>query len=441
MSANNLHKIKKRMQDFLLTLNLCSFVIKMNVFKYRKGICTMQVFDLNTIQKVLTDYKLDGWLFYDFHGSDPIGKTILKMSLAETQTRRWYYYIPAMGVPIKIVHSIERAVLDHLPGKKQVYLGYKEMENKLSKIFKKGNKIAVQYSPKNAIPYISRMDAGTFELLKSYNILLITSADLVQLFEARWSQSQLSTHINSAKHLYQIVKDTFTMIRDRIENHEEINEYIVQEFMVSQMSGYNLYFDHPPIVASGANSGNPHYSPTTIQNAPIFPKSILQLDIWAKEKSEHAVYADISWVGYISERVPAEYNKLFKVIREARDKAISFIDQSLKSGTKIGGWQVDDIARGVIRDAGYGSYYLHRTGHSIGREVHANGANIDNLETKDERLIIPHTCFSIEPGIYFSEYGMRTEVDVFVDDDGAHVYTQPIQTEIIPILNSNWEEC
>jgi Xaa-Pro dipeptidase len=401
----------------------------------------MQVFDLNKIQKALSDYNLDGWLFYDFHGNDPIGKTILKLSLAETQTRRWYYYIPAMGVPIKIVHSIERAVLDHLPGKKQVYLGYQEMENKLSKIFKQGEKIAVQYSPKNAIPYISRMDAGTFELLKSFNIRLKTSADLVQLFEARWSQSQLSTHMNAAKHLYQIVHDTFTMIREKITNHEEINEYIAQEFMISQITDYQLSSDGPPIVASGINSGNPHYMPTGIRNTPIYPKTILQLDIWAKEKTEHAVYADISWVGYIGERVPEEYHKHFHVIREARDQAISFIDQSIKSGNKIGGWQVDDVARGIIRDAGYGSYFLHRTGHSIGREVHANGANIDNLETKDERLIIPHTCFSIEPGIYFSEYGMRTEVDVFVDEEGAHVYTQPLQQKIIPILNANWEEC
>ena len=390
----------------------------------------MQLFDLNTIQKALTEYKLDGWLFYDFHGNDPIGKAILKMSLDEIQTRRWYYFIPAMGVPVKIVHSIERAVLDHLPGKKIVYLGYKEMESKLAKLFKKGNKIAVQYSPKNAIPYISRMDAGTFELLKSFQIRLKTSADLVQLFEARWTQSQLSTHMNAAKHLYKIVHDTFIMIRDRIVNHEEINEYIAQQFMVQHMTDNALQFDHPPIVAAGINSGNPHYAPTDVQCAPIYPKSIIQLDIWAKEKSEYAVYADISWVGYVGEDVPEEYSKIFSVVKNARDAAIRFIDDSIKSGKNIGGWQVDDISRHIIRDAGYGTYFIHRTGHSIGREVHANGANIDNLEIKDERLIIPNTCFSIEPGIYFSEFGMRTEVDVYVDSDGAHVFTQPIKMKL-----------
>jgi Xaa-Pro dipeptidase len=394
----------------------------------------MQVFDLNSIQKALSEYKMDGWLFYDFHGNDPIGKTVLKMSLEEIQTRRWYYYVPAMGVPIKLVHSIERTVLDHLPGKKQVYLGYKEMENKLAKIFKKGDKIAVQYSPKNAIPYISRMDAGTFELLKSFHIRLKTSADLVQQFEARWSQSQLNSHMNAAKHLHQIVKDTFTMIYDKITKHEEITEYIAQEFMVKRMSESMLQFDHPPIVAADVNSGNPHYMPTNIRSAPIYPKSLIQLDIWAKEKSEHAVYADISWVGYVGESIPEEYSKIFNVIMEARDQAINFVDSSIKSGIKIGGWQVDDTARAVIRDAGYGSYFIHRTGHSIGREVHANGVNIDNLETKDERMIISNTCFSIEPGIYFSEYGMRTEVDVYVDNDGAHIYSQPIQKEIVPIL-------
>ena len=425
------------MQENLFALNICHFVIILNIRNCMKGKISMQVFDLNTIQKALSDYKLDGWLFYDFHGNDPIGKTILKMSLEEVQTRRWYYFIPVMGVPVKIVHSIEKAVLDHLPGKKIVYLGYKEMENKLSKLFKKGNKIAVQYSPKNGIPYISRMDAGTFELLKSFHIRLKTSADLVQLFEARWSQSQLSTHMNSAKHLYQIVSETFTMIHDKILNHEEINEYIAQRFMIQRMSECGLQFDHPPIVAADVNSGNPHYMPTSIQCAPIFPKSLIQLDIWAKEKNEYAVYADISWVGYVGEQVPDEYSKLFSVIKKARDAAINFVDTSIKAGEKIGGWQVDDVARRIIRDSGYGSYFIHRTGHSIGREVHANGANIDNLEIKDERLIIPNTCFSIEPGIYFSEYGMRTEVDVFVDNDGAHIYTQPIQNEIIPLMKSN----
>jgi Xaa-Pro dipeptidase len=400
----------------------------------------MHAFDLNTIQQALTDYKLNGWLFYDFHGSDPIGKTILRMSLEETQTRRWYYYIPAMGVPVKIVHSIERSILDHLPGKKLVYLGYQEMENKLGSIFKKGDKIAVQYSPKNAIPYISRMDAGTFELLKSFNIRLKTSADLVQLFEARWSQAQLSTHKKAANLLYQIIRDTFLMIREKITNHEEINEYIVQQFMIAYMNEHDLYFDHPPIVAVGVNSGNPHYAPTEIQHAPIYPKSIIQLDIWAKEKSEHAVYADISWVGYIDDIVPEEYAKLFKIIKNARDQAVAFIDQSLKSGNDIGGWQVDDIARAIIREAGYGSYFLHRTGHSIGREVHANGANIDNLETRDERKIVSQTCFSIEPGIYFPEYGMRTEIDVYVDEKGAHVYTQPLQQEIIALMNKSWKD-
>ena len=391
----------------------------------------MSNFDLRTIQKGIKDTNLTGWLFYDFHGSDVIGKRILNIPLESIQTRRWYYYVPASGIPVKIVHSIEREVLDHLPGKKIVYLGWQEMENKLKSIFTSGDKIAAQYSPKNAIPYISRVDAGTYELLKSFKVKLFSSADLVQKFEACLTQSQLSTHINAAKHLNAIIQKTFKTIKQKIKEHEEVNEYIIQKFMLDEMDRKGLYYDHPPIVAVNENSGNPHYTPTQEVNSPIYPGSVIQLDIWAKEKNENAIYADISWVGYVGEVIPDEKKKIFDIIKNARDQAVHFIDQSIKAGKTICGWQVDNIARDYINDAGYGSYFLHRTGHSIGRDVHANGVNIDNLETRDERKIISGTCFSIEPGIYFSKYGMRTEINVYVDESGAHIFTQPLQNEIV----------
>jgi Xaa-Pro dipeptidase len=394
----------------------------------------MPNFDLRTIQKAIKDTKLNGWLFYDFHGSDPIGKRILNLSLDINHTRRWYYYIPAQGVPVKLVHSIERDVLDHLPGKKIVYLGWQEMEDKLRTVFKIGDKIAVQYSPKNAIPYISRMDAGTFELLKSFKVKLLSSADLVQKFEACLTQFQLNTHINAAKLLNNIVQKTFQIIKQKIGAHEEINEFIIQQFMIDELKNRGLYYDQAPIVAANQNSGNPHYTPSQENNSPIYPGSLIQLDIWAKENNDNAIYADISWVGYVGNVVPDEQMKIFNIIKTARDRAVDFIDISIKSNKIIYGWQVDDIARNIINDAGYGSYFLHRTGHSIGRDLHANGVNIDNLETKDERKIIPGTCFSIEPGIYFSKYGMRTEIDVYVDENGAHVFTQPVQENIVAIL-------
>ena len=393
----------------------------------------MSNFDLRTIQKALKDTNLNGWLFYDFHGSDMIGKRILNIPAESVQTRRWYYYIPARGIPVKLVHSIEREVLDHLPGKKIVYLGWQEMENQLQNIFSTGDKIAIQYSPKNAIPYISRVDAGTYELLKSFKVKLHSSADLIQQFEACLTQSQLNTHINAAKHLNTIVKKTFKTIKQKIQEHEEINEYIIQQFMIDEMDKKGLYYANPPIVAANQNSGNPHYVPTQEDHSPIYPGSVIQLDIWAKENNENAIYADISWVGYVGETVPDEQKKIFSIIKTARDLAVDFIDQSIKSNKIIFGWQVDNISRNYINDAGYGSYFLHRTGHSIGRDVHANGVNIDNLETKDERKIIAGTCFSIEPGIYFSKYGMRTEINVYVDDNGAHVFTQPLQNEIVTL--------
>lgn len=395
----------------------------------------MSKFNLNSIQQALSEYNMDGWLFYDFHGNDPLGKAVLKMSLQSIQSRRWYYYIPAIGVPQKLVHSIEQGVLDHLPGNKEIYSGWKEMQAKLKTMFKGGEKVAMQYSPKNAVPYISRVDAGTIELLKSYKIKPVTSADLVQLFEARWSKSQLNTHINAAKHLSEIVAATFKMIRDKMNARNVLNEFQVQQFMCEQMSKRGLFWDHDPIVGIGPNSGNPHYYPTADTHSPLTKENVLQLDIWAKDKSdEDAVYADISWVGYLGESVPQKFADVFAIVREARDSAVEFVDNAIKNNQTIGGWQVDDVSRGVIEKAGYGQYFVHRTGHSIGREVHANGVNIDNLETKDERSIIPGTCFSIEPGIYMKEFGMRTEIDVYVDEKGAQVHTQPMQKEVVAIF-------
>ena len=394
----------------------------------------MPKFNLTAIRKAMMHSKIDGWLFYDFHGNDPIGKSILNISLTSIQSRRWYYYIPADGVPVKIVHSIEREVLDHLPGKKEVYLSWLEMEKKIQDLFKGKEKIATQYSPKNAIPYISRIDAGTFELLKGFKLKLVSSADLVQQFEARLTKGQLNTHINAAKILYEIIEKSFKLIKQKTTKHQEVNEYLIQKFMMDEIKSNGLIFDHPPLVATGENSGNPHYCPSKDQFSPIYPNSIVQFDVFAKENEEDAIYADISWVGFVGKAVPEEYLKIFDIIKKARDRAVEFIDQSIKNQKPIGGWQVDDVARGVVKDAGYESYFLHRTGHSIGREIHANGANIDNLETKDERKIIPGTCFSIEPGIYFSEFGMRTEINVYVDKKGAHVYTKPIQQNILPIL-------
>jgi Xaa-Pro aminopeptidase len=404
------------------------------VAEYFCGAFLMAKFSLAAIQKALSEFKLDGWLFYDYRGSDPIGRSILNFTSQHLRTRRWFYFIPDHGVPVKIVHSIEREVLDHLPGKKLVYMGWREMENELAQLFKTNQKIAVQYSPKSAIPYISRIDAGIFELIKSFKIKPVSSADLLQLFEARWTEGQLNTHKNAAKLLNGIIQKTFRYIRKKMTSHEEITEYMVQKYLMVEMKKKGLIFDHPPLVAAGKNSGIPHYFPTQKQCDPIFPGTIVQINVWGKEKTENAVYAVIAWVGYTADKIPDEIEARFNQICQARDLAIAHIDNSIKNKRAIHGWEVDDLVRDHLKKAGLDSYFLHRTGHSIGRQVNDTGTNIDNLETRDERQIIAKTCFSIEPALYFSDYGMRSEVNVFVDEKGAHVFTIPVQDKVQPIL-------
>jgi Xaa-Pro dipeptidase len=394
----------------------------------------MQNFDLHSVQKVLREQNLDGWLFYDFRGSDPIGRSILRIPSETQHSRRWFYFIPESGVPVKLVHTIERDVLDHLPCKKEVYLAWQEMESKLSLLFRPKQKIALQYSPKNVLPYISRIDAGMLELLKTFKIKPVSAAGLVQYFEARLSSSQLNTHISAARTIQSIIARTFEWIKTEIAVHSEINEYLIQQYIISEMEKHNLVSEGLPLVAAGVNSANPHYMPGATRYAPVFPGSIVQLDIAARERNKHAVYADLSWVGFVGDEVPPEYTKVFKVIIEARDSALEFIDQGIRKKKNIAGWQVDQVARKVIADAGYGDYFIHRTGHSIGNQVHANAVNLDSLETRDDRLLIEGLCVTIEPGIYFSQYGMRSEINAYIGSEGVQVYSTPLQTEIVPIL-------
>lgn len=394
----------------------------------------MSGFNLRAIQKILTDRKIDGWLFYDFQGSDPIGRAILQIPNESTQTHRWYYFIPKEGAPVKIVHSIERGILDHLPGKKQVYVGWRELENNLQIAITKHSLIAAQYSPENAIPNISRLDAGTFELLQRLKITIISSGELVQLFESRWSEGQLNTHINTAKHLYEIVQKSFRLIKRTINGHKEITELSLQRWITLEINKRGLISELPPLIASGSNSGNPHYFPTEQKNSPILPGAVILLNIWAKERSANAVYAVLTWMGYVGKAVPDKFQTLFDLICQTRDQTIEYIRTAIRAKKPLLGFQVDDFARNMLKEAGYESYFLHRTGHSIGRLINAYGANLDNLETHDERPLIVNTCFSIEPALYFSDFGLRSEVNVFIGKGNIQITTQPVQIEIVPIM-------
>ena len=388
--------------------------------------------NLNDIQTALREAKLDGWLFYDHHRRDPIAYRVLGINPVMC-TRRWYYVIPAEGEPAKLVHRIEANNLAGLPGSEERYSSWREQREGLSRLLHGKQHVAMQYSALNNIPYVGLVDAGTVELVKSCGVEPISSADLVQQFEATWSEEQRESHLAAGKAVHDSVRAAFAAIRQAVSAGKEIGEFDVQQEMVRVLAANRLIADEPPCVAVNANSANPHYSPTQEESSPIRAGDFVLLDVWGKQNKPGAVYFDITWTGYVGETVPDHFTKVFEVVREARDTAIVLVQKSLQAGRLLYGYQVDDAAREVIERHGYGTFFVHRTGHSIGEDVHGNGANMDNFETHDERRIIARTCFSIEPGIYLHEFGVRSEVNVYTGARDAAV-TGEIQDAIVPIL-------
>jgi Xaa-Pro dipeptidase len=392
------------------------------------------------IRRALADAGLDGWLFYDFRQSDPLAYRILRLDPNQFSTRRWFYYVPREGDPVRINHAIEAGKLDLLPGRKLIYSGWERLHAHLAETLGAAGtkpRVAMQYSPENSIPYISRVDAGTIELVRSLGAEPVTSADLVQLFEAVWTDEQYRSHVTAADHIHNIIQEAFAEVGRRIRAEEAVTEYDIQQFMVRRFEelGMTCNDDHP-IVSVNENAASPHYQPSASRHSPIRRGDFLLLDVWAKLKEPGAVYADQTWTGYVGEEPREEHVKVFTIVRDARDAAIEFVRESVAAGREIRGAEVDDVSRGVITRAGYGEYFTHRTGHSIGEEVHGNGAHIDNLETRDSRKIIPRTCFSVEPGIYLpGNFGVRSEIDLYVGEGGRiEVTGQPIQRELVAIL-------
>jgi Xaa-Pro dipeptidase len=388
--------------------------------------------DIPEMQKDLRAAKVDGWLFCDFRGRDPIAHRILDLPPG-MRTRRWYYFVPAKGTPKKLVHKIEAAALASLPGETLYYAGQKELRDNLKKSMGKAKKVAMQYSPMNAIPYVAMVDAGTIELVKSLGPKVLTSADLVQKYEACWTKTQLESHLATGRAIDRIVQEAFSHAASCVKAKKSLTEYDLQQFILQKFDEAGVMCEEGPDVAVNANASDPHYGPTKEKSSPIEEGDLLLLDVWGKQKTADSVYYDITWIGYLGREVPEKYAKVFRVLREARDRAIELIRSSVKAGKPLEGWQVDKAARAVVQKAGYGKYFFHRTGHNLGTSVHGNGVNMDGLETQDERHLIPHTCNSVEPGIYLPEFGMRTEVDVYVDEKEARV-TGAIQTEILPLL-------
>ncbi|MGD0842464.1 MAG: M24 family metallopeptidase [Candidatus Acidiferrales bacterium] len=388
--------------------------------------------DIAAIQEALRAQKLGGWLFYDFRQRDPIATRVLGLG-AGMFTRRWFYLIPARGTPRKLVHKIESRALDSLPGAKLQYASLEELDRNLRRLLRGAGRVAMQYSPRNAIPYVSMVDAGTIEMVRGAGAKVVSSADLVQRFEATWSAEQLRSHQAAGRVVDSVLQEAFARASSVVRSGGAISEYELQQWILEQFRAGGVTTEEPPIVAVGPHSGDPHYEPTAAASAPIRAGDLLLLDMWAKTEAVESVYYDITWVGFLGAQVPEKYAKVFAVVRAARDAAVAFVQQAVKVQRQIQGWQVDRAAREVIRKARYAKQFVHRTGHSIGQTVHGNGANMDSLETRDIRLVLPHTCFSIEPGIYLPEFGIRSEVNVFVDEREARV-TGPMQTEIIALM-------
>jgi Xaa-Pro dipeptidase len=387
---------------------------------------------VGAVQQALVADRLDGWLLYDFHGSNPIAAALAGLAGASGKmtTRRWYYLIPATGAPRGLVHAIERHNLDGLPGAKEPYAGRRELSAGLRKLLDGCSRIAMEYSPDCAIPYVSRVDAGTFEAVTSLGIEVVSSGDLVQRFEAAWSSAALASHRAASERLYRIKDRAFEAIRSAVGNGGVTDEYDVQRKMMRWFEEEGLVTDNPPVVAAMENAGNPHYLPTAQEHRPIRANELVLLDLWGKLPDAGAVFADITWVGYTGAVVPDEFTAAFAAIRDGRDAAIRLIQGAARERRDLRGWEVDRAARDVIERAGYGSAFIHRTGHSLGETVHGNGVHMDDYETHDDRRLLPGTGFTIEPGVYFDRFGVRTEVNMHFGDGEAAV-TGPAQSEIV----------
>ena len=388
------------------------------------------------ISTALSESSLDGWLFYDFRMSDPLAYRILGIPEKGITSRRWFYFIPAEGDPCAIVSAVEAHRLDALAAPQRiVYRSQREMSAALAGLLKGRQVIAMNYSPECAIPYVSRVDAGTVELVRSMGVEVVTAADLIQRFEAVLTPAQIAGHRRAAAALREIVNQSFAEISRRVRGHLPCTEFTMQNFVLGRIAAHNLRTDEAPIVAVNANAANPHFSPLEQKDTPIRHGDLVLIDLFAKEREADSIYGDLTWMGFVGENVPAAQAEVFRIVTEARDAAVALIQSRVSAGQAVSGEEADRAARMVIEAAGFGDEFVHRTGHSIGREVHGTGCNLDSLETRDHRMLIERTCFSVEPGIYLpGKFGVRSELDMTIEQGRAEISAAPAQREIIPIM-------
>jgi len=391
--------------------------------------------DISAVQAALKTDGLDGWLLYDFRGINPLAADVTAVNRqgGHLATRRWYYLVPAVGEPRALVHAIEKDALAHLPGSSRRYAGRDQLETGLRELLSGVRRIAMEYSPECAIPYVSRVDAGTMELVRRFGVEVVSSGDLIQRFSAVWDDAAIATHRAASEKLYRVKDRAFDAIGRRLTDGVATTEYDIQQLMAGWFRDERLISDSDPIVAAMEHAGNPHYLPTATIHRAIRRDELVLLDLWGKLDTPGAVFADITWVGFAGPTVPERFARAFAAIRDARDAAVRLVQEMARAGREVRGWQVDRAAATVLRNAGYGIQILHRTGHSLGETVHGNGVNMDDYETHDDRRLLPGTGFTIEPGVYFDDFGVRTEINMVVAERDAAV-TGPMQTEILRLM-------
>jgi Xaa-Pro aminopeptidase len=390
--------------------------------------------DVPAVQQALRAQGLDGWLWYDFQGSNPIAKRLAGLGGGgHMTTRRWFYLVPASGEPRGLVHAIESQNLDALPGAKKVYAGRAQLEAELAALLAGTRRVAMEYSPKGAIPYVSRVDAGTIEMVRAHGIEVVSSGDLVQQFEAHWNDRAIASHQRAAEMLYRVKDRAFEEAARRVRDGGAFSEYDLQQRMAEWFAEEGLVSDSAPNVSAQENAGNPHYLPSVASARQIRANELLLLDLWGKIPEAGAVYADITWIGFTGRQAPDEMTRAFAAVRDARDAAVAAVDEAARAGREIRGFEVDRAARAVLEQAGFGPHVLHRTGHSLGQTVHGNGAHLDDYETHDDRRLLPGSGFTIEPGLYFDRFGVRTEINVVWGPQGP-IVTGPRQQEIVSLV-------
>jgi Xaa-Pro aminopeptidase len=380
--------------------------------------------EVTEVQTFLKDHKIDAWLIYDFRGQNAIAREIFSLG-GHLLTRRWFYCIPQKGDPTLLAHRIEETNFPPLPGTMWLYAGLQELQSQLAKLLAGCRRIAMEYSPRGGVPTVSYVDAGMIELVREHVSEVVSSANLVQYFTCRWSDDQLASHKEAAEVLFHAQQSAFELIERELRKRNEISEYEVQQHIVKYYTDAGLISMSEPIVAVNANASNPHYAPSVSRSSMIHKNDVILIDLWGKRATPRAVYADITWMGFAGKQTPAKVQQVFNTVVSARDAGVEFLRQSFKRGETVQGYRVDDAVRNIIAKAGFGEYFFHRTGHSIGIEDHGNGVNIDGYETRDVRDIIPGVAFSIEPGVYLPEFGVRSELNVYFGKNGPEVFTTP----------------